>query len=229
MVSSTPDAGSARRQKTRDRLLDAAYDVFAEVGVDAAPVELVVERAGFTRGAFYSNFESKNELFVALAERENDRRMAQVQVGLDTVLPGLDGEALSRLTMTERVDVITGLVADFLKLQGDDKQWCVIESEFRVHALRNADFGRYLVEHETEMQRQLAQVLETTLLNFGQRFVVDPLVAVRIITTAYKDVTVRGLLAGTGIPAQSDSELHNVIASVVALFTEPTAPTHATS
>lgn len=229
MVNPTAESASARRQKTRDRLLDAAYDVFAEVGVDAAPVELIAERAGFTRGAFYSNFETKYELFVALAERENDRRMDQVQVGLDTVLPGLDSEALATLPMSQRVDVITGLVADFLKLQGDDRQWSVIESEFRVHALRNADFGRYLVEHETEMQRQLAQVLEGALLNFGQRFIVDPLVAVRIITTAYKDVTVRGLLSGTNVPAQSDSELHNVIASVVALFTEPTTPGQPTS
>ena len=228
MANPPVEAASARRQKTRDRLLDAAYDVFADVGVDAAPVELIAERAGFTRGAFSSNFESKSELFVALAERENDRRMEQVQVGLDTVLPSFDGQKLAALSTTDRVDVITGIVADFLALQGDDRQWCVIEAEFRAYALRNVEFGRYLVEHETAMQTQLAEVLERTLLGFGQRFIVDPIVAVRIITTAYKDVTVRGLLAGSDVPAESDSELHTVIASVVALFSEPTSPDAAT-
>ena len=60
---------SARRAQTRDRLMDAALDVFAERGVLAASVEEVCERAGFTRGAFYSNFATKDELCVALLTR----------------------------------------------------------------------------------------------------------------------------------------------------------------
>ena len=55
------------RENTRARLLDAAAQVFAEVGLDGASVEAVCDRAGFTRGAFYSNFESKDELFLMLA------------------------------------------------------------------------------------------------------------------------------------------------------------------
>src|SRR6476620_6040810 len=55
-----------RREATRQKLLDAAAQVFAEVGLDAASVEAICERAGFTRGAFYSNFETKDELFLDL-------------------------------------------------------------------------------------------------------------------------------------------------------------------
>ena len=57
---STPATRS--RENTRARLLEAAAQVFAEAGLDGASVEAVCERAGFTRGAFYSNFESKDEL-----------------------------------------------------------------------------------------------------------------------------------------------------------------------
>ena len=48
------------------RVQRAAPEVFAEVGMDAASVEMICERAGFTRGAFYSNFASMDELLVAV-------------------------------------------------------------------------------------------------------------------------------------------------------------------
>jgi AcrR family transcriptional regulator len=52
--------------------------VFAEVGMDAASVEMICERAGFTRGAFYSNFESKNELFLALITQLAEAKLDEV-------------------------------------------------------------------------------------------------------------------------------------------------------
>src|SRR6187549_2265001 len=59
-------ATTRRREATRQKLLDAAAQVFAEVGLDATSVEAICDRAGFTRGAFYSNFETKDELFLEL-------------------------------------------------------------------------------------------------------------------------------------------------------------------
>ncbi len=58
------------RSVTRERLLDAAAAVFAERGISGASVEEVCERAGYTRGAFYSNFVSKDDLLEALLDRE---------------------------------------------------------------------------------------------------------------------------------------------------------------
>ena len=60
---------SARRQATRDRVLEAASEVFAERGFHGATVEDICERAGFTRGAFYSNFSSKDDLVLELSRR----------------------------------------------------------------------------------------------------------------------------------------------------------------
>ena len=68
------------RENTRARLLEAAHEVFAEVGLDAASVEAICERAGFTRGAFYSNFESKDELFLALITRLSEDKLDEVSV-----------------------------------------------------------------------------------------------------------------------------------------------------
>lgn len=56
------------RDDTRDRLFEAAARVFEEDGIGGASIEAIAAAAGFTRGAFYSNFASKDELIIAMLE-----------------------------------------------------------------------------------------------------------------------------------------------------------------
>jgi AcrR family transcriptional regulator len=56
------------RDDTRDKLFEAAARVFEEQGINASSIETIAAAAGFTRGAFYSNFASKDELIVAMLE-----------------------------------------------------------------------------------------------------------------------------------------------------------------
>lgn len=57
------------RERTQERLLGAAAELFAERGVNGTSVEQIADRAGYTRGAFYSNFGGKHDLVVALLAR----------------------------------------------------------------------------------------------------------------------------------------------------------------
>jgi AcrR family transcriptional regulator len=66
------------RAETRRRLLEAGERVFAEKGLYGASVEEIAERAGFSSGAFYSNFEDKEELFLALFDRRTETQIAEV-------------------------------------------------------------------------------------------------------------------------------------------------------
>jgi AcrR family transcriptional regulator len=69
------------REQTQQRLLDAAQSVIARKGLGAASVEDIVAAAGYTRGAFYSNFRSKGDLFIELLRREHrqaNEEMAQL-------------------------------------------------------------------------------------------------------------------------------------------------------
>jgi AcrR family transcriptional regulator len=61
------------RDETRERLFQAAAQVFEERGIGAASIDAIAAAAGFTRGAFYSNFASKDELIVAMLEDHADR------------------------------------------------------------------------------------------------------------------------------------------------------------
>ena len=56
------------RDDTREKLFEAAARVFEEQGIGGASIEAVAAAAGFTRGAFYSNFKSKDELIIAMIE-----------------------------------------------------------------------------------------------------------------------------------------------------------------
>jgi AcrR family transcriptional regulator len=77
----TPPKRLTRREKqaeTRSRLMDAAGRVFLRRGLQGSSVEEITAEAGFTRGAFYSNFESKDELFVELLQDRVYRQYAQM-------------------------------------------------------------------------------------------------------------------------------------------------------
>lgn len=68
MTDTTRLSRAEQRDRTRIRLLEAAAAAFAEHGVDGAAIDDIAARAGFTRGAFYSNFADKTELLIALCD-----------------------------------------------------------------------------------------------------------------------------------------------------------------
>ncbi|MBB5457199.1 TetR/AcrR family transcriptional regulator [Paraburkholderia sp. Cpub6] len=83
------------KDQTRERLLDAAQAIFMKKGFVAASVEDIAAAAGYTRGAFYSNFRSKTELFLELLRRDHEA----MQAGLHAIFES----AASREEMEARV------------------------------------------------------------------------------------------------------------------------------
>src|ERR1700752_4825424 len=63
------------RDDTRDKLFEAAARVFEEQGIGGASIEAIAAAAGFSRGAFYSNFASKDELIIAMLEDHVEQSM----------------------------------------------------------------------------------------------------------------------------------------------------------
>ena len=91
-----------RRQLTRDALLDAAEVVFVKKGVGGASMEEIAAEAGFTRGAIYSNFGSKDDLMLAVMERLSERQFARfsgVPTGDDFQASAHDAGAIFRETI----------------------------------------------------------------------------------------------------------------------------------
>ena len=90
MAQSARTTRAERQAQTRRALLDAAAEVFIERGLQGTSVEAISERAGFTRGAFYSNFSSKEELFAEVLQDRvyaAYRAMAEAQLHSEDPLP----------------------------------------------------------------------------------------------------------------------------------------------
>ncbi|HEY6696670.1 MAG TPA: TetR/AcrR family transcriptional regulator, partial [Acidimicrobiales bacterium] len=81
-----------RGTDTQRRILGAALEVFAEAGYADARVELITERAGCSRPAFYQYFSSKDDVFWTLAGRLGHEMVALAE-RLDRVTPDADGVA----------------------------------------------------------------------------------------------------------------------------------------
>jgi AcrR family transcriptional regulator len=67
------------RDDTRGKLFEAAARVFEEQGIGGASIETIAAAAGFTRGAFYSNFKSKDELIIAMLEDHVEQSIARIR------------------------------------------------------------------------------------------------------------------------------------------------------
>ena len=79
-------AGTRRRENTRTKLVRASLEVFVEKGIDGVTVDDLVTAAGFTRGAFYSNFSTKEEVFTALFDEVTDEIIAIANASVEEAI-----------------------------------------------------------------------------------------------------------------------------------------------
>ena len=135
---------TGRRGRTRARLLDAAFTVFAAKGYGRVSIEEVCEAAGYSRGAFYSNFATLDELFFALYRQRADVIADQVAGALALDGPGLDVPAA--------VDRVT----EVLLL---DRDWLLVKTDFLVHAARHPAVARTLLEHRARLRGAITERL----------------------------------------------------------------------
>nr|WP_216645212.1 TetR/AcrR family transcriptional regulator [Isoptericola halotolerans] len=159
-------------------MLDAALDVFAEVGMQATSIEAVCEAAGFTRGAFYSNFASKEELFLALMQRDAERQLGTLEEVVETI----DADSL---TTPEGFRAALGTVMSAVRPDGGARrQWCLVAAEFELLALREPDVATlYLTEHR-RIRAEVGAVLDRILASLGLRLVIDTPTAVDLLLSA---------------------------------------------
>jgi AcrR family transcriptional regulator len=144
-----------RREQTRQELLTAAEACFVSRGFHATSVDQVAERAGYTKGAVYSNFASKEDLFFAVYQRRVEHALTEVAPGLRQAGPehALDWLATSMIERRDR-----------------DDGWLAVFIEFWAHVLRHPELrDRFAAIHASFLEpladavRQLADDRGLTL------------------------------------------------------------------
>ncbi|MDN3262782.1 TetR/AcrR family transcriptional regulator [Streptomyces sp. CSDS2] len=172
-----------RRTRTRARLLSAAFSVFAAKGCGRVAIEEVCAEAGFSRGAFYSNFESLDALFQEVYEEQAAVLCHRVAAAFQGVRTGTAvprdvsvlSERLSRVVLSE-------------------PRWLLLEADFRAYAARRPPAARL----SREVRRRLAETVVDGLAtpcaaSRGRGCRED---AIRSVLEAYDAVTAQLVLDG---------------------------------
>jgi AcrR family transcriptional regulator len=119
-----PRKPQERAAVTRDLLLSAAEQVFARVGYERAQVEEIAEAAGFSKGALYAHFKSKEELFLGLYETKTASYVAKLRNVLDSA-PTREG----------KIDEFRSFYIDLSK----EKDWALITLEVKLFIRRHPE------------------------------------------------------------------------------------------
>jgi AcrR family transcriptional regulator len=162
---------SRKRRQTQERLLDAALDAFAEKGFHATSVEEVCERANFSRGAFYSNYSSKTELFVELYLRQAEGILA----------------ALSESQVDESLDrPLAAVISELAAAVPHDRRWFLISTEFELQAVRNPAAATVFAAARARVRASFATRITEILERFGWELTVPADILVRWLFALYE-------------------------------------------
>ena len=145
---------------TRSCLLRSAARVFARQGLQQASIDEVAADAGFTKGAFYANFSSKEDLFLAMLEERFEQRLEQIQ----------------RLSETgEEIDSQARQAGDeFAAFLAADPDWQRLFFEFAAHATRNESFRGELVKRYGVLRAGIAEAFQRRVDELGVSLPVSP-------------------------------------------------------
>ncbi len=174
-----------QRARTRAELLDAAAAVFANKGFHAASVDDVAEAAGYTKGAVYSNFESKESLFLELFDASAKQTLATVDRILDS---------------TDVDDRVAALGREHGQLPLFSPQWHLLETEFTLYVARNEHLRPLLLERQVVLRRRIAERIEQHLADAGATTEHAPEDLARLIGAAGDGLSVQQLAEGEQAP-----------------------------
>jgi AcrR family transcriptional regulator len=148
-----------RSEATRARLIRAAEKIFARDGFEAAKLEEIASEAGYTRGAFYANFESKEDLFFALLEGQISSRINAV-------------EQIAR-NVRDPEDKLRAF-RDFFLTVCEDRRWSLLSLEFKLFAVRHPEVKVRLAAMNRRLVKPRIGILRDVMEGSGRKLPVSP-------------------------------------------------------
>lgn len=132
-----------RRELTRTALIEAAAELFASNGFHATSLEEIAHAAGFTRGAIYKNFKSKEDILIAVVEWQQELQLAAYADAID------DPE----VSVSDRVTVAADVWARAFRR---DRDLSLLELELRLHAMRDPKFREQFAKWDRKQRERIA-------------------------------------------------------------------------
>ncbi len=132
-VEATANKHQQRTEATRRKLLAAALRVFSRDGFERSRLEDIAAEAGHTRGAFYANFATKEDLFIALLEEHASQRVGELAAAIKSTA---DSKARCRAIREHYIS------------HASDRRWNILSLEYKLYVLRNSKhLAQYAAAH----------------------------------------------------------------------------------
>lgn len=186
--------GTRRKENTRNRLVRASLEVFVEKGLDGATVDDLARAAGFTRGAFYSSFSSKEEVFTELFSSVTAELREKVRAAAEMAMPLADPCRASDSTEDAVV-----MVAVFEAIRPFGRQWYLLYSDAVARSLRDEQVRAELVTQRGRMRDEIGNLLEMGMEISGDRLLLPTEDLAQLIVGIFTDLLLREQLDGRDI------------------------------
>jgi AcrR family transcriptional regulator len=194
------------KANTRERLLEAARSVFARAGFHGASVEEIASEAGFSTGALYSNFDGKEDLFLALMEREIAEHAREISAAVG-----------ARASVAERA---TGGARQWMTMIEREPKLLLLFMEFWAYGVRDARVRPKVAARFAQMREALTKLIADGVRDFDLELEI-PAEQLAVAIDALADGIARQKLAD---PDAVPDELMGKILSL--LFAGATRPAH---
>jgi AcrR family transcriptional regulator len=181
-----------KQARTRSALLASAAKLICRRGIADTSVEDVAGDAGYTKGAFYANFRSKEEMFLVML----DEKYAAELDRLESALTGKSAPSEEARHAAE----------DFIRFAWSDPQWPKLYFEFTAYAGRNSTFREELLTRDRRIREQLAEVYR----RWGADFGVEPPIPVEDLAMMTFCMA-NGFVMGQLIEHDLDEELYGTM------------------
>lgn len=142
------------QQITRDKLFDTATELMIKKGFHAASVNIISEEAGYSKGAFFSNFSSKSELLLQLTQRF--KRVEIDRLG-STLAAGYTAEQLAQ-----------GLNA-YIDTLKNNTNCAILDAEMQLIALRDEAFAKHYYDLHEENSEALGKLITIIFNHAGKK------------------------------------------------------------
>ena len=140
-----------KQAKTRTSLLRSAAKLFCVKGMQGTSVEEIAAGAGYTKGAFYANFKSKEELFLTMLDDHFEAELERMD-------QALTGEGDPGEEARQAAEGFTRYLAD--------PKWPLLYFQFAAHAARDEDFRQELATRARAMRQKMTEIYERWSANF---------------------------------------------------------------
>ncbi|MDO5746586.1 MAG: TetR/AcrR family transcriptional regulator [Actinomycetaceae bacterium] len=182
------------RLKTQEQLIAATRDIIIDEGIEYCSLENICQKAGFTRGAFYSNFGTKEALFCAVAEDEYTRLIYALRDQVHQWQTHRSDEDHTHTDSTQKCSpgkaphlIMEDLLFQAVDAMGFDKSLYILHSELLTRSIRHPQWGALLYDINNEFIQAISEAL-TTILHLAQR---EPTRSMRTVTHTVIAIAIR--------------------------------------